>query len=250
MANEKIKEIFAESRCLRADMLLKYKNDELSGDELKSVEQHLSSCQLCSESLNGLEYVDSSKFRELLNEINDKVDARVKEKYFFRNKGIVFSIAASILIIMSSIYFLTKSSEEEKIFYKYFEVYPNITSVSRSTGPNSKLQSIMILYSAGDFKSFLEKSENITSFFPNDTLTFYRGVAFLASDEIEKGINSLAPLVNIQNNFHSEANWYSALGYIKNCDSQKAVQYLNRIKNVTDYSDKIKLLLIEIRSDE
>lgn len=250
MSEETIKSIYTDSPCLTAEEVIGYKNGILTGEKTRRVELHLASCKLCSEALAGMEYIADDRFKTLVNQINSEVNVKVAGKFFFSNRAFVYSIAASILIIISSIFYFTGNSKDENIFDKYFEAYPNITSISRGNESYSQLQSVMILYSSGDFKSFLEKSRSIISTFPNDTLKFYRGVAFLASDEIEKGIQSLSSLANVKNGFYNEANWYTALGYIKIDEGKKAVQYLNKIKDASDYSGKIKLLLNEIESDE
>lgn len=52
---EKILQIFESSACLKADQMLGYLNGNLFQEELRVVELHLASCNLCQEALEGLE---------------------------------------------------------------------------------------------------------------------------------------------------------------------------------------------------
>lgn len=52
---EKILQIFESSACLKADQMLGYLNGSLFQEELRVVELHLASCNLCQDALDGLE---------------------------------------------------------------------------------------------------------------------------------------------------------------------------------------------------
>lgn len=58
---EKILQIFESSACLKADQMLGYLKGNLFQEELRVVELHLASCNLCQEALEGLENHDNIK---------------------------------------------------------------------------------------------------------------------------------------------------------------------------------------------
>lgn len=58
---EKILQIFESSACLKADQMLGYLNGSLFQEELRVVELHLASCNLCQEALEGLETHEDAK---------------------------------------------------------------------------------------------------------------------------------------------------------------------------------------------
>jgi tetratricopeptide (TPR) repeat protein len=88
--------------CVGSDILLKYIKGELSGQERNWVERHLSTCEMCSDELEGLSLLDDhNKVESIANELNDRIDKVVEG-----NDKVVpawnfyLRIAASITLIL------------------------------------------------------------------------------------------------------------------------------------------------------
>ncbi|MEM7037065.1 MAG: tetratricopeptide repeat protein, partial [Bacteroidota bacterium] len=69
--------IFSPTRCLPAEILLKYANDELSKEEIHAVERHLVDCPFCEDALEGMTMAGSENFTAMLDQVNSAIDERV-----------------------------------------------------------------------------------------------------------------------------------------------------------------------------
>ncbi|NVO11599.1 MAG: tetratricopeptide repeat protein [Bacteroidales bacterium] len=88
--------------CVGSDMLLKYVKGELSGQERNWVERHLSTCEMCSDELEGLSLLDDhNKVDSIANELNDRIDKVVEgNDKVIPAWSFYFRIAASITLIL------------------------------------------------------------------------------------------------------------------------------------------------------
>jgi TonB family protein len=69
------------SDCIPEDVLLKYLNNELSDTESLAVENHIKSCDLCSDFLDGLLLMDNPNDIAIISaELNHKIDSFIKPK--------------------------------------------------------------------------------------------------------------------------------------------------------------------------
>lgn len=69
------------SDCIAEDVLLKYLNNELSDTECLAVENHIKSCEVCSDFLDGLLLMDNPNDIAIIStELNQKIDSFIKPK--------------------------------------------------------------------------------------------------------------------------------------------------------------------------
>lgn len=96
--------------CMTSDMLLKYIKGELSGFEKNRVERHLSSCEMCSDELEGLLLLQNpDDISKIENRLNARIDEVVDDEKKIASWGTYFKIAASVTLLLgisSLIYFL------------------------------------------------------------------------------------------------------------------------------------------------
>ncbi|MBN2776269.1 MAG: TonB family protein [Bacteroidales bacterium] len=73
--------ISESSDCIAEDVLLKYLNNELSDTECLAVENHIKSCEVCSDFLDGLLLMDNPNDIAIIStELNQKIDSFIKPK--------------------------------------------------------------------------------------------------------------------------------------------------------------------------
>lgn len=99
MNSPNYKELFRETGCLSAEMLLRYRDGKLSQDEKHAAEHHLTGCELCSDALEGLSL---SKSETALSDINESIRKRYTAGNPVSAKP-YFAIAASLtaLVLLS-----------------------------------------------------------------------------------------------------------------------------------------------------
>jgi len=88
--------------CIPVDMLIKYIKGELSGVERNRIERHLSSCEMCSDELEGLSLLEKpEEIESIVGELNSKIEKIVvEEKKEIPTWGFYFRIAASVGILL------------------------------------------------------------------------------------------------------------------------------------------------------
>jgi len=92
-------------------MLLKYINGELSGLERNQIERHLSTCEMCSDELEGLLSMQNPRsIDEVVRELNRKIDTKIDEEKTVKSIWpTIIKVAASfaLLIGISSLIYFT-----------------------------------------------------------------------------------------------------------------------------------------------
>lgn len=114
--------IFSESECLSEEMLYKYLEDKLTAKEKYIVENHLQSCEFCSDALEGLSLLKNveeakSMIGEIKNEIINKSFTK-KNKIIWFDYRVKLAVAASIILLIGISFLLRyyfKRESENKI---------------------------------------------------------------------------------------------------------------------------------------
>ena len=122
MSGELKHKLFTATDCLSEETMFDYIDNKLSDKERHQVEKHLLDCDFCSDAMEGLELVNN---RSRINDINEEISNRIatpaenKNKIFTLNYKIVFSIAASLLLLLGGVFFFNnygkKEIQEDKI---------------------------------------------------------------------------------------------------------------------------------------
>lgn len=134
---KKANTIFEHTKCLSEDTLMGYISNKLSPAKKHEVEKHLIDCELCSDAVEGWKMIsDKQRINGATSALNQKIQQRTE------NKGVKiisllqyrtrFAIAASILLIISLVWFFRNnnaikeldSRSAEKIFADKFEPPP------------------------------------------------------------------------------------------------------------------------------
>ncbi len=98
---------------LSQDQLLRYHEGELTAAEMRRVEQHLLSCSLCSEALEGIALLDQPAFNTSMQDLQQRLDAKVHKDKPVTVPMWQWGVAASVLLAISvAIYFFISISVE------------------------------------------------------------------------------------------------------------------------------------------
>jgi len=159
----------------------------------------------------------------------------IKKRNFLDKYDNIFRIIITSTIVIL-LFLLLKSNTidltNDKIYSEYYTEYPFLT-VSRS---NSNIDN-----SLTTFQSNITKNNNdIISHFYNGVILQQEGKHISAIHEYNIVIQ------NKDNLFVDQAKWYTALCYLKNNDTQKAIEYFNKIEDI-NYKEKVANILAKIK---
>jgi len=114
--NNQTYNLFTPSGCMTIDALKKHLNSDLTNDEVLQVKEHLESCEMCRDAVEGLELLsDKSKLEEIVAEINDNLQKNLNEKtasktITLQSKVFYLSAAASIIVLIGLLYYFNNRS--------------------------------------------------------------------------------------------------------------------------------------------
>ena len=137
-----------------------------------------------------------------------------------------YGIAASIILIIVSTYWILMKVEQPQIVYEsLFKPYPNVIS-TRSTA-ETELEKALRLYDLGKFEESGQRLGSLDS--QNDTILFYQAQCRLSLKDIETGIVILES-IDQSSSFKNEVTWYLAVAYIGLEDYKTATSYLKQLE--------------------
>jgi hypothetical protein len=116
MSDNNLHNIFENTACISTNLMIDYLDGKLSEKEKNRVEVHIASCEMCRDEFEGLSLLeDRSKLPLIVAELDDKIDEKVvgsrKKIPLFKN---VYKIAAAIVILIASTWFLSIYVESSK----------------------------------------------------------------------------------------------------------------------------------------
>jgi TonB family protein len=115
-------QLFNPSGCLTLEAMQLYLKKELPERDIQQIDSHLKKCEFCSDALEGLKlFEDKEKLEAIVGEINENLTRSLAEKsnekkqkvIKFQNRLIYFGAAASIIILLGLLYFLTDLINQE-----------------------------------------------------------------------------------------------------------------------------------------
>lgn len=111
--SDKLKNILSQTECPSTDKFYNYIENKSSKAEKYAFEEHLNTCEFCQEALEGFSTADKAFVLSSLDDINSKIDNRIKKQFSVQ----YITAAASILIALffGSIYLLNNTIESEEL---------------------------------------------------------------------------------------------------------------------------------------
>ncbi|MEO9853147.1 MAG: hypothetical protein ABJH72_14090 [Reichenbachiella sp.] len=198
-----------------------YINNDISEESQMEFEKMLatepelqSQFDLYKESVNALKVV------AIKNEMSAIFDKKNKATKIIKLSSWRWAgIAASITIIISTVYLLTPG---KSLFDQYFEPYTNFIS-HRSASDGSMA---MFHYSNAEYEKAFTEFENMNLL--NNKEKIYLGISYLAANRQEKSESIFKEL--LQTDQKPYAQWYLSLCYLKMNSNEQAVQILREIE--------------------
>jgi len=249
-----------QNPCLTAPEILAYLGGELPEGRRAEVDQHLDECRLCGAAVEG---VAGLEWREGFLRSSDKVLARVRARTAmavtaasvarrsaprFRPAPQYLTLAATLVLGVGALVYMTRPGPGETLFHQYFEPYPSTRPVVRG-GPIDGSSNTLALYEARDYQGALAALEDRRKREPNDpAVLFYAGLSRLALGQAREATLDLEQVLRLgQNDLQAPAQWYLTLAHLRSHDPEQARSRLKRIaEGAGFYRDKARALLSEL----
>ena len=100
--DEKLNKIFDHSECPPGEVLRKYVQGELSGKELRSFEEHLASCEMCSDEVEGMAFINNpEKIEADVTFLKQQIDSKLATDAAPKTIPMYLKIAAAVLFLFA-----------------------------------------------------------------------------------------------------------------------------------------------------
>lgn len=104
---EKNKNMFSKTECLSEELMQQYIQNKLSQRGKYKVEKHLTDCEFCSDALEGLSMIKSNtQLSHIIDNLKYEIKKNLSWKNFLMRGPAKIAVAASIILIAGSIFFL------------------------------------------------------------------------------------------------------------------------------------------------
>ena len=140
--------------------------------------------------------------------------------------------AASILIFVAIQFFFNRSLSNEELYYEYAGLnnLPSFVTRDYSNDVQVELTKGEQEFKDGNFSEAIAILEPIRSEFKDNSLVYiYIGLAQIELELYEQSENTFNDLIENRGKNNYTAHWYKALLYLKQEDTTKALEQLDRI---------------------
>jgi len=243
-----------------------YINNEFSNEELASFEAVLTSNQKLQEEIELIKNIDLAlnetdvmKLRSNLQHIATEIDANKQtERSFtgkFKAKRIVISaVAASLILLLGLTGIMSRQSSQNDIYQKFYTKYEAAGIVrSANITTNQTLKEALQKYENQDYNAALNLFSEVINKDKNNMVGhFYTGVSL---QETGKYLNAIKEyetvIVDKDNLFTEQAQWYIGLCYLQTNENKKAYQQFKKIaKNEGFNQQKAQAILNKMKYSE
>lgn len=159
------------------------------------------------------------------------------------------ALVASLLLLVAATWWWVQASASTTLGAETFAAHfsphrnlaVNITRASEMTSPEERA------YAAYEAANWSEAAKAIAALPPSPLHDFYRAQIALQEEEASQAVQLLSELVQTDFPLQQEAQWYLALAYMQQNQSEQAARWLQRILAVPDhpYQKEAKQLLQE-----
>ncbi|MBK9174984.1 MAG: hypothetical protein IPM46_01355 [Flavobacteriales bacterium] len=130
--------------------------------------------------------------------------------------------AAMLAVVLTAGLWMMRPSANERLFAEHFNADPGLP-VPMGASDNLVFHDAMVAYKLGDYAEARSKWAPLLEAEPmNDTLRFYMASAFLAEGNTKEAISNYEGLAaDPASEFHTRAQWYLLLAYLRTGQSEK-----------------------------
>ncbi|MFN8208355.1 MAG: hypothetical protein U0T82_13250 [Bacteroidales bacterium] len=219
--------------------MMQYLDGELSGTEMKQVQEEITRDESARKDLELLRDIDrflAAKdrlaFRDLLAQARVEYHNQSRRE---KLRKIFWASAAATILLLASLYiwqsFYSGKKSGEALYAMYYRTYPS-AQVTRSASPGD--QSLHDAYRAYEQRDFdaaynlflMEAEKNPDSITPR----FYMGICALETNRVHKAISLFREVSQSRTSpYRSHAQWFLALSLIRSGETRKSVRQLEEI---------------------
>ncbi len=149
-------------------------------------------------------------------------------------KNIFFIAAAAALAAFVMLFIFTDlfKNNDNKIFSNYYKPDTGLIT-SMSVSEQYEFDVAMIDYKAGNYQKAINGWLNLRKGNErNDTLNYFIGSSYLASNDAKSAVPYFLEVTKNQNStFLYDAQWYAGLAYLKLGNTQKAIDHIAKSNN-------------------
>ncbi len=156
------------------------------------------------------------------------------------------SIAASIALVVSSVFYFTKP-EEAVLFDQYFELYPNyeLTTVRGDEDPSNR-DLAYAAYDVGEYQMAINEFNKLEVLLAADY--FFRGVCYIQIKDYQRALSDFQEVVDLKDpSYETPSIWYTALIHVKSDNKEKAIPLLEALgEGQSEFAATSKALLAQL----
>lgn len=226
----------------KEELIIKYFSRQLDAEEQKIFDQLM---------LDDTDFKNQVNFEKSTQEAikrNERADLKrflqgvdiPKQNKTFQWIAIAASFIGIVLISIFSIYYYS-STDSSNLYTEYFQPYPNeVAPLVRGENDDSSISEAFNAYELENYELSAKLFENINE----DYSLLYAGISNLELNQNQKAIDQLKTLSLQNGKYQDAAEWYLALAYLKNNETEKAKELLNSIvQNHQQFSEQASELL-------
>jgi len=226
-------ELFKQTPCLSLEILLAYREYQVSDQQRRDIERHLVDCPLCTEALHGLELTGTEHdIRTRIAQLNASLKKSDAPRSVSRRYRYGFALAAILALVAATIVFFPhRQPPYDALFTEYFKPYPNAVPITRGEEQEIPLVSAMTEYEQGNYAQSLRILQTIQNAQTGrDTILFYSGIASLCSGDPQQAHGYLTRVAaDSTSNFSEAALWFLGLADLKQHDRTSAEESFRKI---------------------
>lgn len=186
---------------------------------------------------------ETPKLKSHLNEIEKELE----------NKGgsgtiKLWLIAASIAILLAISFFFSRSTSNQDVFASYYSTPANIVHpIVRNDDEGTLKTKAFIAYTNKNYSEAHVLFSNLYEQHQNSEILFYDAISLLEIDSTTTAIAKLKLHENFNDAVSDKTQWYLALAYLKNNDSENSQTIFKAIVHRKTYNyKKAKKILKEL----
>lgn len=239
------------------DIIQKYFDGEMSSDELSEFNKQLESDKelgeeliLYKELIEGIKKFNEQKIRNKFKEIDLELDTPPLKAKGKKYKLAIYSIAASVAIIIGISFYNNMTNGTVALANKYWEEDRGIPTFMGECW-DKELNEAMYLYKEEKYEEASAVLKNLRNEkIKSDTISYYSGVTEYKLEHYKMAIVYFKEVLTFKESVYKEkADYRLALSYLADGDITKAKSILHRIASSENHLYKVqaKKILKEIK---
>ena len=194
-----------------------------------------------------------SNLRNIANENNNEKQAEQSITGRFWHRKVAISVVAASLILLLGITTLVNYTSGGDVYQDFYTRYET-TGISRASNsmPDGTFSLALQKYNKKDYQSALNLLQEVISKDPNNMAGhFYSGVSLQELGKYQNAIKEYEVVVIDKDNlFMEQAEWYIGLCYIQTRDEKKAIQQFKKIADSNGfYKEKAVAILRKMKNN-